>query len=206
MKAIENFDKIEVNNFKSDRIPAGGYVVACTNVEDVPEKSQLRLQFDICEGEYKLFFTNYYKEDKREKKFWPRGGSMVRSYNDKSAVFFKAFITSVCESNKNFKWNWDEKALKNQKFGVIIGEEEYSYTDKNGNQRVAVRNYVDNVRSVDTIHSGNFKIPALKKLAQTVETSQPKQVFDNPFKDEASVNNEPVAPSPFDDSENNPFA
>ena len=208
MRKINDFDKVEASTgeFKSNRIPAGGYVVAVTNVTDVPEKNYLRVEFDVCEGEHKLFFTNIYKEDKREKKYWPNGGTMIRSYTDKALPMFKGFTTAVENSNPNYHWDFDETKLKNKKFGVVIGDEEYEYTNSKGEHKVGVRNYVQAVRSADVIKKGDFKIPELKKLKQTVETSQSKPDFVNPFADEAPVENETVTSSPFDADDSNPFA
>ena len=208
MKKINDFDKVEASTgeFKSNRIPAGGYIVAVTNVVDVPEKEYLRVEFDVCEGEHKLFFTNVYKNDNREKKYWPNGGTMIRSYKSAALPMFKGFTTAVENSNNGFHWDFDEAKLKNKKFGVIIGDEEYEYTNSKGEHKVGTRNYVQAVRSVDTIKKGDFKVPELKKLKQTAETSQPKQEFHNPFADEAPVaDSQPVNDTPYD-VDDNPFA
>lgn len=200
MKKIVNFDKVEASTgFKNNRIPAGGYVVACTAVEDVPDKEYLRVQFDVCEGEHKLFFKKVYDADTRETKYWPKGGGMIRSYKQSAVAMFKGFTTAVEESNKGFKWDFDEKKLINKKFGVVIGDEEYL----GNNGKVYVRNYVQAVRSVDMIHNGNFTVPELKKLQQTV-TTETHDEYNNPFAEETPTQAAVEADTQFDDGEN-PF-
>ena len=169
MKKIDNFDKIQENGDGFKRIPDGAYIVRIKKVTDNPEKKYLRLELDVCKGEYKNWYQKLYDADKRETKYWPRDGVLVRSYSDKALPFFKGFITSVTKSNKNFNWEWDEQKLVNKVFGVVIGTEEY----ERQNGGIGKRPYIASVHSVETIEKGEYEIPALKELTTTKATTAP---------------------------------
>ena len=124
---------------------------------------------------------------------------------------FKGFTNAIENSNKGYKWNFDEKSLVNKIVGVVIGEEQYL----NQKGQVRTRTYVSAVRSVDTIKKGEFTVPELKKLDATkVSSSQTKQDdFIDPFaaqSNEAASNPFDNAATPTEDStpwdDNNPFA
>ena len=210
MKAINNFDKIQESG-SFEKLPVGGYIIKILAVDDVPEKEYLKIFFDINDGEKKGFFQKAFKEDTRAEKKWPNAGSCIRSYKEKALPMFKGFTNAIENSNKGYKWNFDEKSLVNKVVGVVIGEEQYL----NQKGQVRTRTYVSAVRSVDTIKKGDFTVPELKKLDATkVSSSQPKQDdFVDPF---ASQSNETVS-NPFDNAatptedstpwdDNNPFA
>ena len=210
MKAINNFDKIQESG-SFEKLPVGGYIIKILAVDDVPEKEYLKIFFDINDGEKKGFFQKAFKEDTRAEKKWPNAGSFIRSYKEKALPMFKGFTNAIENSNKGYKWNFDEKSLVNKIVGVVIGEEEYL----NQKGQVRTRTYVSAVRSVDTIKKGEFTVPELKKLDATkVSSSHTKQDdFVDPF---AAQSNETVsnpfhnaAPPPEDSTpwdDNNPFA
>ena len=210
MKAINNFDKIQESG-SFEKLPVGGYIIKILAVDDVPEKEYLKIFFDINDGEKKGFFQKVFKEDTRAEKKWPNAGSFIRSYKEKALPMFKGFTNAIENSNKGYKWNFDEKSLVNKIVGVVIGEEQYL----NQKGQVLTRTYVSAVRSVDTIKKGEFTVPELKKLDATkVSSNQPKQDdFVDPF---ATQSNETVS-NPFDNAatptedstpwdDNNPFA
>jgi hypothetical protein len=72
---------------------------------DEPKGEYLALDFDIVEGKYK----GYAAETAERAGFWPL--NCRRYYGGKSIGFFKAFIEAVQNTNKNYKWNWDESTL-----------------------------------------------------------------------------------------------
>ena len=201
MKKINNWENVqEPTKFK--RLAPGGYICAIKDVKDVSEKEYLEVYFDIVKGDEKGYFQKQYDNDTRANKKWPNAGILRRSYSDKSASFFKGFITSIEKSNKNFTWNWDENKLKNKYFGAVIGEEEY-LTQKG---KKGVRNNVVFVYSVETIENGDFEIPQLKVLNATKASNQStKTEFKSPFDDDANDTDGVDAGSPFDDDETSPF-
>ena len=87
---------------------------------------------------------------------------------------FKGFIKAVEESNPGYVWNWDESTLKGKKVGLILQEEEYVPTGGTHAGELRTRLIVKQVVNVETIKSGKFKVPELKKLdkytAPTVQT------------------------------------
>lgn len=190
MKKISGYENIqESGSYK--RLPAGAYIVKILDASDVPEKEYLRISFDIAEGEYKGFFAEQFKSDNREGKKWPNAGTFIRSYKEKALPMLKGFTGAVERSNSNYTWNFDEKTLKNKLVGLILGDEEFV----NSTGKVRTRTYVSSVRSVDSIKSGDYTIPEIKRLEATKTTNQPTNDFVNPF----ANTSEPVA-------DNNPFA
>ena len=210
MRKINDFDKVQENGGAFKRIPDGAYIVGVKKVEDVSDKEFLRLELDICKGEYKNWYQQQYDADNRETKYWPRDGVLVRSYKEKALPFFKGFITAVTKSNPKFEWKWNEQDLKNKVFGVVVGTEEY--LKKNGG--VGTRPYIDSVHSVEAIEKGDYTVPDVKKLDPTKTASKPAEQFVNPFADStpaidpfANADSAPVAEAnPWDDSDVNPFA
>ena len=210
MRKINDFDKVQENGGGFKRIPDGAYIVGVKKVEDVSDKEFLRLELDICKGEYKNWYQQQYDADNRETKYWPRDGVLVRSYKEKALPFFKGFITAVTKSNPKFEWKWNEQDLKNKVFGVVVGTEEY--LKKNGG--VGTRPYIDSVHSVEAIEKGDYTVPDVKKLDPTKATSKPAEPFVNPFSvfapaidPFANADSAPVADvNPWDDSDVNPFA
>lgn len=205
MRKIENWENIsESTSFK--RLKPAGYIVKILNVEDHPDKEYLRIYFDIFDGEDKGYFKKLYDADTRKEKKWPNAGSFVRSYKDSAASMFKGFTVAVEKSNKGYTWNFDEKTLVGKVVGLIIADEQY----QNQNGAIRTRNYVAAVRSVDVIKSGEFEVPALKKLDSsklTATQTAASAPIVNPFGD-----SEPTAPvpdfdsNPFADTDDNPWA
>jgi len=158
MKDLNLANVQEAQDF--ERPVPGGYICSITSAEDVADKEYLKIEYDFAEGKFK----NYYRELYEAKSFW--GGSFVKSYKEKALPFFKGFITAVEKSNKEFTFNNDETALKRKSVGLVLGEEEYEAKDGT----IKTRLYVDQIRSVDAIKKGDFKIPELKKLPATFAT------------------------------------
>lgn len=214
MKKIENWENIKENSGFA-KLPVGGYIVKILNVQDVPEKEYLKISFDINDGEQKGFFAKAFKEDTRSDKKWPNAGSFIRSYKTTAAPMFRGFTNAIENSNKGYKWDFDEKSLVNKVCGIVVGLEEYV----NQKGQVRTRTYVSAVRSVDTIKKGEFTVPELKKLDATkVSSSQTKHDdFVDPFaaQDNTKAASDPFASAPAQDAsatdnsspwdDNNPF-
>lgn len=148
-------------------LKAGGYVCTITNVEDVPSKEYLYVEFDIAEGEFK----NYYKKLQEAKNFW--GGSFYKSYKEKALPMLKRFCSAVTKSNAGYIFdagaqNSDEKTLKGKLIGLVLFEEEYV---KN-NGEIGRRLKVDYECDIEKIRKGEFKVKELKKLP---EDQRPKE-------------------------------
>lgn len=148
-------------------LKAGGYVCKITNVEDVPSKEYLYVEFDIAEGEHK----DYYKKLQEAKNFW--GGSFYKSYKEKALPMLKRFCSAVTKSNSGYIFdagaqNSDEKTLKGKLIGLVLFEEEYI---KN-NGEIGRRLKVDYECDIEKIRKGEFKVKELKRLP---EDQRPKE-------------------------------
>lgn len=168
MKAINNFENVQATTGEFNRPTAGGYCIEILAVKDVPMNEQtgkgdyLKIDYDICHGEFAGYYT------KQNEKF---GGdwfaNFIRSYKESAAGMFKHFINCVEESNAGYKWAWDENSLVHKYVGVVMGEEEYRKRDGS----VGVRLVVKDIKTTEQILSGDFKVPAIKKLAETATTA-----------------------------------
>lgn len=161
MKKIENFENVQASSGEFARPTAGGYICKITDVEDVPMNEQgkgdyLRIEYDIADGEFK----GYYKEQ-----FDRWGGnwyaSFIRSYKEKALGMLKHFTNCVEQSNAGYSWDWNEKGLIGKVVGLVIGEEEY----KNNAGEIKTKLVVSQIKTVEEIKNGDFKVPATKKLA-----------------------------------------
>ena len=155
MKPINNWNEVQASTDDFKKLPPGGYICAILDAEDVPEKEYLKIVYDIAAGEY----ADYYSDDWGKDNLWAH--TIYRSYKDgKPAGMFKSFINAVEESNKGYKWAFDEKTLKGKLIGIVLGEEEYVGNDGSIKTRLKDRS----VKSVQDIEDKRFRIPKLKKL------------------------------------------
>lgn len=167
MKKIENFEQVKASG-EFDQLKPGGYIGVLYKAEDESDKEYLKVFFDIADGEFAEYYKNLYSQFN----FW--GGVFFRSYKEKALSMFKVFIKSVEESNPGYVWNWDESTLKGKKIGLILQEEEFVPTGGAHAGELRTRLIVQKVVNVETIKSGKYKVPELKKLdkytAPTVQT------------------------------------
>lgn len=154
MKPINNFDNVQAAG-GFERPEADGYVCIIRHVEDHPDKEFIHLEVDIAEGKFK----GYAAETAERAGFWPLRCN--RFYGGKSVGFFKAFIEAVQNTNKNYKWSWDESTLVGKGIGIVFREEEY--LDRNGNVRSNIKPY--EFKTAAEIREGSFTIPEPKRLA-----------------------------------------
>jgi len=145
------------------RLTSGAYICKIGKVDDQADKECLKIEYDIAVGQFKDYYTELFVN----MGFW--GGTLYRSYKDSALSFFKGFITAIANSNPGFAWTSNEQQLVGKLFGAVIAEEEYFKKDGT----IGTRLYVADVRSIDKIKSGDFKVPSLK----TVNKSDAKTSF-----------------------------
>lgn len=166
-----DWTKVEAMNEGGSRLPAGGYVIRIRSVLNVVMKEYLTIEYDIAEGEY----IGYYAALNERAHFW--GGHFIRSYKKKAAGFFKSFLNAVEASNDNCviatAEGVDENRLIGKALGVVLGEEEYQGNDGSVKKRL----YVAAVLPADRIRSGDFTVPAFKKL-ESMNTPPTSGVID----------------------------
>jgi hypothetical protein len=172
MRKIDNYESVQASTGEFARPTAGGYVCKIINVTDVPlddkgKGDYLKIEYDIAKGD----FEGYYKEQfDRWGGFW--SASFIRSYKEKALGMFKHFTSCVENSNKNYTWDWNETGLVGKVVGLVIGEEEYL----NNAGVVKSKLVVKEIKTVEDIEKGNFKVPEPKKLAPTTAATAPNFV------------------------------
>lgn len=166
MKQITNYETVQASSGEFSRPTAGGYICKIIDVEDVPfDKTKnkgdyLRIEYDIADGKFK----DYYKQQ-----FEKWGGNwnayFIRSYKETALGMFKHFTNCLEKSNVGYEWDWNEKGIIGGLIGLVLGEEEY----KNANGDIRTKLVVAQIKTVEEIKNGDFKVPAPKKLS--IETS-----------------------------------
>lgn len=169
MEKVQGYDEAQAITGEYERLEAGGYICKIKNAKEEKSKTGKRMlviALDILEGDKKDFFKKRFDEDTRAEKKWPAGGVYRQMLEgEKAAGYLKGLMTSLESSNEGFKWNWDEKKLKDLKCGAIFGEEEYERLDGS----IGISTKIKFIRTVQAIQEGNFKVPELKKLPQKGE-------------------------------------
>lgn len=174
MKALgKAYKEAEASTGDFKRLPAGGYIAKITAVEDKADKEYLNITFDIAEGEFAAFYSDEWGKEH------PYAHSFVRSYKEKALGMFKGFLRSVDESNgtkfeSRAEKGFQEGELVGKAVGLLIGYEEY----RTNRGDVGQRTRVTATRSVETIRSGNFKVPELKVLGETQTANSPVAGFE----------------------------
>ncbi len=171
------------NGFKAERataketLPAGGYVAKIMDAQVLTYDwgEVLKIDFDICEGEFKGFFANDYRNNPNDNKKW-RGNYRLNIPNENNQYFesqkkvFNNFIACVEETNNGYHFDWDEGKLKNKGIGVLFRNKEWEYNGNSGwtTECCAVTTAAD-------IRENKFKMPKdkplTKKAVETVTTS-----------------------------------
>lgn len=169
MEKIKGYDEAKAITGEYEKLVAGGYICKIISAKEETSKSGKRMlviAIDIAEGDKKDYFRNRFTENVNPDKKWPAGAIYRQMLEgDKALGYLKGLMTSLEASNEGFKWDWDEKKLKDLKCGAIFGEEEYEKLDGS----IGTSTKVKFIRTVKAIQDGNFKIPELKKLPKKGE-------------------------------------
>lgn len=165
-------------------LPKGGYIVKILGVSQEQNSNgpYLKIGCDIAEGEYKDFYAEQYKNDKRENKKWgcnfllsiPKDdGSEKDGWTKRS---FKTFTEALEESNNGYHFDWDETKFKGKLIGGLFNEQEFTKAD--GSVGSTVR--LAQVCAVQKIKEGTYKLPDDKKLNNTsAATSSASDIANN---------------------------
>ena len=165
MKKFNDYETTQSYS-NSEKLPVGGYVLKIANVRYEEGQNgasdRIQLMFDIAEGDQKDFFRKQYESQTSEDKKWKGtvaiyvptdDGSERDGWTKKS---FKTIMENFEASNPGYKWNWDENSLKGKLIGGIFVD---TYSVIDGKEISYVSLAPKNIRSVDCIRSGNFKMP-----------------------------------------------
>jgi len=170
MNKPSNYDTTEAFTGDGSRLTPGGKICVIVNAYEGTAKSSgkpmLMLEYDIAEGDEKGYFDGLQKQFGGDWRGIYRQGTVDADGN--CSPWFKGMITAIEESNPGYKFNFDERTLIGKKFGGVFGDEEY--IDKNNEIKVIAK--LAQVRSVDSIRKGAFKVPEIKRVAKP-QTNEP---------------------------------
>lgn len=171
MKAFAGYDEVKVNNGFGEKLKLGGHIckVLEAKIEELTSKKdgqkyeQLIIKFDIeSPDEQAGFYAKKFTEDAAKDALnakW-KGYHRISVPTDGSEDFiksrFKAFTTSVEESNPGYKWNWEENTLIGKVFGGVFAFEEF--TNQEG--KTITMTKIRFVKSTDKIFE--VEIPKVK--------------------------------------------
>ena len=152
MKKIDNWNEIEAKGMDDFRgLPIGAYecviMDARVNHNEQSGKDTFKVSVDIASGEFKDYFRKMYENDTRIDRKWNNNAVKYLSYTGDNIAYFKGFITTVENSNANYKWDWDETKLKGKKVCGVFQYEEYEKQD--GTKGIKVR--LNKFRSLDKL-------------------------------------------------------
>lgn len=140
------------------KLPEGAYVCKVIGVK--LENTYIKVQFDVCEGEYTDFFQKKYRESKDEDKkykgiatLWlPKDDGSENDARTKNK--FARWTNALEESNPGYRWDWDETKWKGKYIGILYGEVGKNIDGKS----VRFNTYRDAI-SIDKVRSGEAKAP-----------------------------------------------
>lgn len=190
MEIIKDFDKIEAKGMEDFRgLPIGAYecviMDARVNHNEQSGKDTFKVSVDIASGEFKDYFRKMYENDTRIDRKWNNNAVKYLSYTGDNVAYFKGFITTVENSNANYKWDWDETKLKGKKVCGVFQYEEYEKQD--GTKGIKVR--LNKFRSLDKM--------------KDIEVQNSVKKLDNSYVDyEEYIKSKNSSNEPFSDFEN----
>ena len=157
MRKVDLTNVNEPTEFK--KLPAGAYACVIRDVEDIPAKEYLKIDYDIAAGE----FAGHFDAIRQEHPDWLWVGAYVKSYKTNALPMFKRFCSAISKSNGNFVFdggavNSDETTLIGKKLGIVLREEEY-YTNAG---ELRTRLVVHTECPLDKLSSQ--KVPPIKRL------------------------------------------
>lgn len=186
MKQFDRSNTEALQDGEQSRLPNGGYICKITAAEDVADKEYIKIEFDIAAGEFKGYFSDLFTRAG----FW--GGRFIRSYKDTATKFFNGFLTAVEKSNPGYTFDWNAKSLVGKMVGIVLSEEEYVTNAC----EVKPKQVASQIRDIEVIRSGNFKVPDLKPLdangKKRLADLQAKGYGGNPDKDGTIIPSEDV--------------
>lgn len=166
MKPVNGYNEAKVYT-DFTKLPAGAYVVGILGAEEVKGANgdRLVLKFDICEGDFKNYYTEQFKNSQFEDTKYKGNHSIFIPKDDgteddaKTLRRFKTNIATIEDCNPGFHWDWDESKLKGKKVGMIFQDKEWSFKGKTG---FTAQPY--GLCDIEDVRNGKCKIPDPKLL------------------------------------------
>lgn len=152
MEKINNWNELEAKGMEDFKpLPIGAYecviMGAGIHKSEQSGKESFKVAIDIASGDYKDYFRKRFDNNTNMDKKWDNNAVRYLAFEGDNASYFKGFITCVENSNKGYKWDWDETKLKGKKICGVFQYEEYEKQD--GTKAVKVR--LNKFRSLDKI-------------------------------------------------------
>lgn len=152
MEKIENWNEIEAKGMDDFRpLPIGAYECVIKEAEIYTSKesgkTSFRVAVDIATGDFKDYYQNRFDNNTNDNKKWDNNATRYLAYEGDNVAYFKGFITSIENSNANYKWDWDESKLIGKKICGVFQYEEYK--NQEGKKGLKVR--LNKFRSLDKI-------------------------------------------------------
>jgi hypothetical protein len=167
MQKPNNYENTDAFTGDFQRLTPGGKICMVVKAYESKSKAsgspQVTLEYDILEGAEMGYFAAQSEQWGGDWKGVFRQGTTDKTGN--CSPWFKGMILAFEESNRGFKFDFDETKLNGKQFGGVFGEEEY--IGKDGTVKTAVK--LMQIRSTDAIRKGNFKIPPKKTVSGTTQ-------------------------------------
>ena len=169
-----NYNAAQAAGEGSRSLPAGGYVAqivgAIMTETRKTHEPMLEVRIEILEGEFRGIFNSKVQQPGT----WPNAGIYrlpLPSDPNVAADDFrlsrlKGLITSIEESNQNFRWRDDERDLRGKIVGVVYRDEEF-FSERDGQKHVSAKPYY--FCSVNRIRTGDFQIPKPRLLEENAQ-------------------------------------
>lgn len=158
----------------SNILPKGGYVMKILGVTVKQNRvgQYLELSCDVCEGEYKDFFANDYRNQSDPKKWHcnafvnvPRDDGTEKDGWTKRA--FATFIDALEQSNSGYHFDWDETKMKGLIAGGLFVIREYEGQNGDIRQGTTLASWT----TADKVRNNKFKLPKDKLLKREDSSS-----------------------------------
>lgn len=173
--------------FDGNQLPQltpGGHICQTRNVKLTKSKTgkdMLLVYFDINEhGDFDGYYRALYERMGKYNPDAPFPGVFrvtIATNDGKTNGYFKGLINAIQDSNPGFTFNGDETQLGGKWLGLVFGEEEYAYTDRqSGQSKVRTSCKPQYAVSVSRIRDG-VSIPIKKTLSPSERPSAAAQGF-----------------------------
>lgn len=149
-------------------LPKGGYVMRILGaiVEENSIGQYVKIQLDICEGEYRDYYKHDYENQDSEDKKWhcnyllnvPKDDGTKEDGWTKRR--FKTFTEALEDSNPGYHFDWDESKFRGLMVGGLFNEREYEKSDGS----IGRSTNMAGACSVESIRSGKYTLPKDKLL------------------------------------------
>lgn len=151
-------------------LPAGAYVgkIIATRLEDYNANGtpaqRLVLAMDVTEGEHADHYTKQLEAQSGgmyPAKFKgtlriniPRQGDQYEAMNKR---MLEHAIWCIEDSNKGYKWNWNEETLEGKAVGFSVRERDWIMEDENGKITSGTTTEIGRLESVNDVRAGTVK-------------------------------------------------